>query len=48
MISGVRGLLAVGGVENLQKLSMKNLIFKDHKGKTYMNVERYFEETLIQ
>jgi len=47
MLSGIRGLLAVIGVDNLSKLSKKHLIFKDHTGKTYMNVDRYFEESLV-
>ena len=47
MLSGIRGLLAVIGIDNLSKLSKKHLIFKDHTGKTYMNVDRYFEESLV-
>lgn len=48
MLSGIRGLLAVIGIDNLQKLSKKNLIFKDQTGKTYMDVDRYFEEALSE
>ena len=48
MLQGIRGLLAVGGVDNLKKLQMKHMIFKDHTGKTYMDVSRYFEESLIK
>jgi len=47
MLSGIRGLLAVVGVNNLSKLNKKHLMFKDHTGKTYMNVDKYFEESLI-
>ena len=47
MLSGIRGLLAVIGINNLSKLNKKHLIFKDHTGKTYMNVDRYFEESLV-
>jgi glutamate synthase domain-containing protein 2 len=47
MLSGIRGLLAIIGINNLSKLSKKHLIFKDHTGKTYMNVDRYFEESLV-
>jgi len=32
----------------LRKLDKKNLIFKDHIGKTYMNVDRYFAESLVE
>ena len=48
MIAGIRGLLAVMGLDELSKLSKKNLLFKDHTGKTYMNVDRYFEESLVE
>ena len=47
MLTGIRGLLAVMGIEELSKIGKKNLIFKDHTGKTYMNVDRYFEESLV-
>jgi len=47
MINGIRGLLAVMGLDSLQKLSKENLIFKDNTGKTYMDVECYFKEALI-
>ena len=47
LITGIRSLLAIMGVDELSKLSKKNLIFKDHTGKTYMNVDRYFEESLV-
>ncbi len=48
LLSGIRGLLAVIGVDNLSKLNKSHLIFKDHTGKTYMNVNKYFEESLIE
>ena len=47
MLSGIRGLLAVMGLDSLQKLSKENLIFKDNTGKTYMDVECYFKEALV-
>ncbi|WP_297431990.1 glutamate synthase-related protein, partial [Sulfurimonas sp.] len=47
MLTGIRGLLAVMGIDELSKIGKKNLIFKDHTGKTYMNVDRYFEESLV-
>jgi glutamate synthase domain-containing protein 2 len=47
MLSGIRGLLAVMGIDCLDKLSKKNLMFKDHTGKTYTDVDKYFEESLI-
>ena len=48
LVNGVRGLLAVMGVNALDKLSIENLVFKDHTGKTYMDVERYFKESLVE
>ena len=47
LIYGIRNLLAIMGVNHIKKLNKSNLIFKDHKGKTYMNVDRYFEEHII-
>ena len=47
LLAGVRGLLAIMGIDELHKLDKKNLMFKDHTGKTYMNVDRYFEESLV-
>jgi glutamate synthase domain-containing protein 2 len=47
MLFGIKGLLAIMGLKNLGELSKKNLIFKDTTGKTYMNVDRYFKESLI-
>ena len=48
LLSGIRGLLAIMGVNSLQALSKEHLIFKDHVGKTYQNVDSYFEEMLSQ
>lgn len=47
LLHGVRNLLAVIGVNHISKLNKSHLMFKDHTGKTYMNVDRYFEESLI-
>ena len=47
LLYGIRNLLAIMGVNHIQKLNQTNLIFKDHTGKTYMNVERYFKESLV-
>ena len=45
--NGIVNLLAIMGVESLGELSKENLIFKDHTGKTYTDVERYFEEMMV-
>lgn len=47
MLSGIRGLLSVAGVKDLKALGKEHLMFKDHIGKTYMNVDKYFEESLV-
>jgi len=46
MIEGIRGLLAIMGLNGLDKLSKKNLIFKDHTGVTYMDVDSYFDDMI--
>jgi len=47
LLYGVQNLLAIMGLNHINKLSKKNLIFKDHTGKTYMDVDRYFKESVI-
>jgi glutamate synthase domain-containing protein 2 len=47
LLYGVQNLLAIMGLNHLSKLNKKNLIFKDHTGKTYMNVEHYFQESIV-
>ncbi len=46
LLSGIRNLLAIMGVDKLENLGKKNLIFKDHTGKTYMDVDQYFSEAI--
>ena len=48
LLAGIRGLLAVMGIDSLEKLTKEYLLFKDHTGKTYMNIDKYFEEVLIE
>lgn len=48
LLYGVRNLLAIMGINHISKLSKKNLFFKDHTGKTYMDVDKYFNESLIE
>jgi glutamate synthase domain-containing protein 2 len=47
LFAGIRGLLAVMGLDSLKKLTKEQLLFKDHTGKTYMDVDKYFEESLV-
>ena len=48
LIYGIRNLLAIMGLDHIKKLNKDYLIFKDSKGKTYMDIDRYFEEALIE
>ena len=47
MVHGMQGLLAIMGLKSLNLLNKSHLIFKDHTGKTYQNINRYFEEMLV-
>jgi glutamate synthase domain-containing protein 2 len=47
MLSGIRNLFAIMGVKHISQVNKSNLIFKDHTGKTYMNVDRYFKESIV-
>jgi glutamate synthase domain-containing protein 2 len=47
LLAGIRQLLAVIGVNHISKLNRTHLMFKDHTGKTYMNVDRYFKESIV-
>ncbi|MDQ7043754.1 MAG: FMN-binding glutamate synthase family protein [Sulfurimonas sp.] len=47
LLYGVRNLLAIMGINHISKLDKNNLIFKDHSGKTYMNVNHYFRESIV-
>jgi len=46
LIEGARGLLAVMGIKGLSELNRKSLLFKDHTGKTYMNIDDYFKASI--
>ncbi|MFK5938451.1 MAG: FMN-binding glutamate synthase family protein, partial [Sulfurimonas sp.] len=47
LLYGIRNLLAIMGVNHISKLGKKNLLFKDHTGTTYMNVDHYFKESIV-
>jgi hypothetical protein len=47
-LNGVKNLLAIMGINHISELTKNHLIFKDHTGKTYMNVDKYFEESIIE
>lgn len=47
LLAGVRQLLAVVGVNHISKLNKSHLMFKGHTGKTYMNIDRYFKESIL-
>ena len=48
LLDGIRSLLAIAGLKTLTKLNKTHLLFKDHRGRTYMNIHRYFEESLVE
>ncbi len=47
LLYGVQNLLAIMGVNHISKLSKANLLFKDHTGITYMNVDEYFKKSIV-
>lgn len=47
LLYGIQNLLAIMGLNHINKLSKKNLIFKDYTGKSYMNVDHYFKESVV-
>jgi glutamate synthase domain-containing protein 2 len=46
LLDGVKNLLAIMGIDHIKKINQKHLIFKDHTGKTYTDVETYFRESI--
>jgi len=47
LINGMHQLLAIMGLKSIKDINKNNLTFKDHKGKTYTNIDKYFKDTLI-
>jgi len=47
LLSGIRNLLAIMGLNHISKLGQEHLAFRDTTGKIYMNVKRYFEEAVL-
>jgi len=48
LLYGIRNLLAIMGLKNIKELNKSHLLFKDHTGITYMNINRYFEESVVE
>lgn len=46
MLYGIRQLLAVIGVKSVSGLDREHLLFKDHTGKTYFDIDDYFKEMI--
>ncbi len=46
MLYGIRQLLAVIGVKSISELNREHLLFKDHTGKSYFDIDDYFKEML--
>ncbi len=47
LLHGVRQLLAVMGKRSVNELDQKDLLFKDPYGKTYNNLSRFFEDSIV-
>lgn len=47
MLEGIRGLMAIMGVRTLEELGHEQLTFKDYRGKSYRNIDVYFEASII-
>ena len=48
LLHGIQGLLAIMGLNTLEKLNKKNLVFKDPVGKTYQDIDAYFKAMLSE
>jgi glutamate synthase domain-containing protein 2 len=46
MCEGIRGLMAIMGVRTLSELGHRYLAFKDYTGKSYSDIDAYFEEEI--
>ena len=44
LIKGMNMMLAVMGFDHIDKLSKKNLTFKNRSGKIYFNIDEYFKK----
>ena len=47
MLLGIRNMLAVIGIKDLSKLKKEHFVYKEQSGKTYMDIDKYFEESLL-
>lgn len=48
LLLGIKNMLAIMGVNHIKKLNKSHLIFKDQSGKTYMNIDKYFQDSLVE
>ena len=46
MLEGIRGLMAIMGVRTLAELDHTRLTFKDYRGKSYSDIDTYFENAI--
>lgn len=47
MLEGIKGLLAIMGVKSLSELGHKHLTYKDYAGKSYRDIDAYFEDSIV-
>jgi len=48
MLDGIRGLMAIMGVRTLPELNHSHLTFKDYTGKSYRDIDAYFEDAIVR
>jgi len=47
MLEGIRELMAIMGVRTLSELGHRHLTFKDYTGKSYRDIDTYFEDAIV-
>jgi len=48
LIYGITNLLAIMGLNHIKKIQKHHLLFKDNKGKEYMDIDKYFKESIVE
>ena len=48
LLEGMHQLLAIMGLKSINDINQTNLIYKDQKVKTFMHIDDYFKDSLIE
>ena len=48
LIYGIRNLLAIAGIKDIKDLNESHIVLKDPDGKLYMDIEKYFKQSIIK